>query len=175
MADPFVGQLTLAAFNFAPYGWAQCTGQLMAISSNTALFSLLGVNFGGDGRSTFALPNLQGNCAVGMGQGPGLNQYDIGQTGGEPSVTLLQTEVPPHSHIVNARSVRSDEKSPAGNTFSDSVGGDLYNNTTSPPLPLVAMNTVTNTVGGSQPHNNMMPYLALNWIIALQGVFPPRS
>ena len=173
MADQFLGQLTLAAFNFAPQGWALCSGQLLSISQNTALFSLLGVNFGGDGKSNFGLPNLQGNIAVGMGQGPGLSQYDIGETGGSAGVTLLTTEVPPHTHTANAHPGRADATTAANNAFADSPSGNVYYSGTSPALTPMAQ--TISSVGGGVPHNNLMPYLTLNWIIALQGVYPPRS
>jgi microcystin-dependent protein len=173
--DPFVGQLSLVGFNFPPTGWASAAGQLMPISQNTALFSLLGTYYGGDGRSTFALPNLQETCAVGQGQSSAGSQYYIGQTGGEPNVTLLATEVPPHTHTAHADVTIADQISPSGNAFArpNPSTGNLYSKNTS---PLVGMNPNSlSPAGSNMPHNNMMPYLALNWIIALQGVFPPRS
>jgi microcystin-dependent protein len=174
MANPFIGQLSLVGFNFAPYpGWALAAGQILAISPNTALFSLLGTLYGGDGRSNFGLPNLQGKVAIGMGESPGLNQYFQGEVGGTPTVTLLSTETPNHTHSAMADPTsRGVVDTPAGHSFADSTSGNLYSNSTS---PLVTMNpSAINQFGGNQPHNNMMPFLGLNWIIALQGVFPQR-
>ena len=177
MSDQFVGQLMLAGFSFAPLQWAQCAGQLLPISQNTALFSLLGTYYGGNGTSNFALPNLQGSCAVGSGQGPGLSPYDIGQSGGSQTVTLLTTQVPSHNHTANANAVRADQTAPGGNAFAQSEAGNIYNNTTSPAPATVPMNsnTLVGAVGSNQPHNNLMPYLVLNWVIALQGIYPSRS
>lgn len=179
MANQFLGQIMLVGFNFAPYGWAQCHGQLLPISSNTALFSLLGTNYGGDGRSSFGLPNLQGRCAVGFGQGPGLSQYDLGQTGGSVSVTLNSSNIPAHTHTVKATEGRVQSAStPASNFFSEvslSSIGNIYDGSPAAPFLAMSQSTLGASAGGNMPHNNMMPYLALNWIIALQGVFPPRS
>ena len=175
MSEPFVGQLMLAGFNFAPRGWALCAGQLMSISQNTALFSLLGTYYGGDGKTSFGLPNLQACCAVGMGQGPGLSPYDIGQTGGSQTVTLLTSEVPGHSHTANAGTVRADESAPGGYAFAQSGAGNIYNNTAGASTVAMNQNTLIPSVGANQPHNNMMPYLTLNWVIALQGIYPARS
>lgn len=176
MSDQFLGQVMLAGFNFAPVGWAQCAGQLIPISQNTALFSLLGTYYGGNGTSNFALPNLQGNCAVGQGQGPGLSPYDVGQTGGSQTVTLLTQQVPAHNHTANARALRADQTVPGGNVFAESgVVGNIYNNSSNPPLVQMNQNTLVPAVGSNQPHNNMMPYLVLNWVIALQGIYPARS
>jgi microcystin-dependent protein len=175
MSSPFLGQLMLAGFNFAQVGWATATGQLLPISSNTALFSLLGTFYGGDGRSTFGLPNMQGNVAIGFGQSPGLSLYDIGETGGSQTVTLLQSEVPAHSHSVQGAGGKANGSTPVGNSLADAkeAPGNLYSNATT---PLVNMSTsAISSFGGSQPHNNMMPYLALNWVIAMQGIFPSRG
>jgi microcystin-dependent protein len=174
MSDPYVGQLTLVSFNFAPIGWELAQGQIMPISQNTALFSLLGTQYGGNGTSNFALPNLQGNVPVGVGQGPGLSQYFQGETGGSSTVTLLASETPNHNHTCLARAALSNATTPVGNSLADSKVGSIYNNTASPLTPMAA--TALSTFnGGSQPHENMMPYLAMNWIIAIQGVFPPRN
>ena len=163
-SDNFVGEISLTAFNFAPKGWAFCNGQLMSISQNTALFSLLGTYYGGDGRSTFALPNLQGQAVVGQGQGPGLSDHFIGETGGEESVTLLTSEMPSHTHTTQAAGDQTSVR-PAG--LAPAPGG--YYGTPN------AATMFTNPTGGSMPHNNMQPYLVLNYIIALQGIFPPRG
>lgn len=175
MANQFLGQLLLVGFNFPPYQWASCSGQLLAISSNTALFSLLGTNFGGDGRSTFGLPNLQGAVAVGAGQGAGLSIYDVGETGGTQNETLNTSTIPPHSHTPHGAPLPATETDPTGNAFAKSQAGNIYNNT-SPTPPTSQMNAaaITPFPGGNLPHNNMMPYLALNWVIALTGIFPSR-
>jgi microcystin-dependent protein len=173
MSDPFVAEIRILACNFAPTGWAMCNGQLLPISQNTALFSLLGTYYGGDGKSTFALPNLQGSAPIHQGQGNGLSLYDLGQTGGSETVTLLQTEMPIHAHQASGAS-GSGPTSPANNTWGTGVGR------TPPPTyadgsPNVTMGNVMSVAGSSQPHNNMQPYLALNFCIAMQGVFPPRG
>ncbi len=166
--EPFVGQLMCVGFNFAPRNWAFCAGQLMPIAQNTALFSLLGTQFGGDGRVTFGLPDLRGRVPVGQGQGPGLSSYIIGETAGSETVTLTTPQIPLHTHAVNANSGDAVEASPA-NAF-PSAGG-AYNTQSN-----AAMNPgMVGAAGGNQPHANMQPYLVLNWIIALSGVFPPRS
>jgi len=174
MADPFVAEIRVFGFNFAPKGWAFCNGQLLPISQNTALFALLGTTYGGNGKSTFALPNLQGNCAMHPGQGPGLSLHDLGETGGTPAVTLLISEIPVHTHGVLAAPsiVAGDTNIAAGNAFAKSSQGNSY----APAANLTQLNpTAVSIAGGSLPHNNMMPYLTLNFCIALQGVFPPRG
>ena len=179
MADQFLGQLMLVGFNFAPTGWAICAGQILPITQNTALFSLFGTTFGGNGTSNFGLPNLQGNVVVGAGQGPGLTLYDVGETGGSSTVTLLASEVPQHTHAANAHSGRANLSTP-NNTAAfgeaSGLGGPIYNTTTNPAPTLVQMSQATlPPAGGNLPHNNMMPYLTLNWIVALQGIYPSRS
>jgi len=178
MSNPFVAEIRIFTGNFAPKGWALCDGQLMPISQNTALFSLLGTTYGGDGKSNFALPNLQGCAPMQAGQGPGLSLRDLGETGGEQTVTLLQTEMPAHSHTVQGASGLGPSgalPSPVNNIWgSASKGlGSLYapsgaNNVQMNPLAL-------SIAGGNLPHNNMPPFLGLTFIIALQGVFPARS
>lgn len=173
--DPFVGEIRIFPFNFAPSGWAQCNGQLMPISQNTALFSLLGTFYGGDGHSTFGLPNLQGAAAMFWGQGSGLSQRDIGEMSGSQTVTLLVTELPAHVHTVNAKIV-GGSANPANFVWASSnaakVAALFYAPAAAAP---VNMNpTALSITGGSLPHNNMPPYLTLNYCIALQGVFPPR-
>jgi len=172
MSEPFIGQLSLVGFNFAPIGWFNAAGQLLPISQYTALFSLLGTYYGGDGRATFALPNMSNNVAIGMGQGPGLGQYFIGETGGTEYVTLLTSEVPPHTHTPKSAIGRVSITAPAGASFSDSEAGSVYS--TTQPFTQMSPNIVP-TYGGSQPHNNMMPFLGMYWIIAFQGVFPSRG
>ena len=174
MSDPFVGQLTLVGFNFAPIGWQLAQGQLVSISQNTALFSLLGTQYGGNGTSNFALPNLQGNVPVGAGQGAGLSQYFQGDTGGSSTVTLLTTQTPSHNHTCMSKATIADQTSPLGNSLADNKVGNLYTNTATPLTPM-APTALGSYNGGSQPHENMMPYLGMYWIIAFQGVFPSRS
>jgi len=172
MADPFVAEIRIFPFNFAPKGWAFCDGQLMPISQNTALFSLLGTTYGGDGKSTFALPNLQGRAPMQPGQGPGLSLHDLGEAAGSETVTLLESETPSHSHAMRVLNDVGEDRTPAGEALARSTGGLLYATAGS----LVAMSDQTlPPAGGDQPHNNMMPYLTLNFCIALQGVFPPRT
>jgi microcystin-dependent protein len=176
VSNPFVAEIRIFTGNFAPKGWALCDGQLMPISQNTALFSLLGTTYGGDGKSTFALPNLQGCAPMHAGQGPGLSQRFLGETGGEQSVTLLQTEMPAHAHSAQG-STGSDQVSPSNNAWASGQklgGGNIY--APSGAQTNVQMNPFALSIaGGNLPHNNMPPYLGLTFILAMQGVFPPRS
>jgi microcystin-dependent protein len=172
MADPFVAEIRIFPFNFAPKGWAWCDGQLLPLSQNTALFSLLGTTYGGNGKSNFALPDLQGRATMQPGQGPGLSLHDLGESGGTETVSLLESEMPNHRHVVNASAGPANLQSPApdrvlGRTTTVAYGAP------SNPVPL-APETVT-PAGGDQPHNNMQPYLTFYFNIALQGVFPPRG
>jgi len=172
MADPFVAEIRIFPFNFAPRGWAWCDGQLMPLSQNTALFSLLGTTYGGDGKSNFALPDLQGRAPMHPGQGPGLSLHDLGETGGSETVTLLESEIPAHSHGVIAQNNVANSRNPAGGDIARSSGGLLY----APVANLVAMSDqALAPAGGDQPHNNLQPYLTFYFCIALQGVFPPRT
>jgi microcystin-dependent protein len=174
MANPFVAEIRIFAGNFAPKGWALCNGQLLPISQNTALFSLLGTTYGGDGKSNFALPNLQGSAPMQQGQGPGLSLRDLGEIGGEPNVTLLQTEMPSHNHGVQAAS--GTGVGPGGNVWGSGLKGTAAFYAPSSNPTNVPMNPfATSITGGNLPHNNMSPYLGLTFIIALQGVFPARS
>lgn len=176
MADAFVGEIMVAGFMTVPRNWAQCAGQILPISQNTALFSLLGTTFGGNGSSNFQLPNMQGNCAVGAGQGIGLSEYFPGEIGGAANVTLLTSNVPPHTHAVNAHSLPGTTGTPGSNAFAKLVAGNLYNKPgDTPTLVPMSQNTLPGVAGGSLPHNNMMPYLALNWVICMSGIFPPRG
>ena len=175
MADPFVAEIRVFPFNFAPKGWAWCNGQLMPISQNTALFSLLGTTYGGDGKSTFALPDLQGRSAMHPGQGPGLSLYDLGQTGGSETVTLLQSEMPAHSHSLGGTFELGGQGTLASDVIlAASVGGNLYQSNTSANLTQMSPMALA-IAGGDQPHNNLQPYLTFYFCIALQGVFPPRG
>jgi microcystin-dependent protein len=175
MADPFVAEIRIFPFNFAPKGWAWCDGQLLPLSQNTALFSLLGTTYGGNGKSNFALPNLQGSAPMHPGQGPGLSLHDLGETGGSETVTLLESEIPAHSHsLMAAGGDVGDERSPIDRSFARTtgVGGNLYGTTAN--LVQMSPNALP-PAGGDQPHNNLQPYLTLYFCIALQGVFPPRT
>jgi microcystin-dependent protein len=175
--NQFVGEIRAVAFNFAPRGWALCNGQLIAISQNTALFSLLGIMYGGDGKSTFALPNLQGSAPMNQGAGLGLTERTMGESGGETTVTLLTAEVPSHTHAAMNAPV-SNALAPAANTVFGGGGGRGKAPAYAPASPSTAVLLSSQAVGitgGSQPHNNMPPYLTLNFIIALQGIFPPRQ
>lgn len=176
MADNFLGEIRIFPFNFAPSGWAMCNGQLLPISQNTALFSLLGTFYGGDGMSNFGLPNLQGRVPVNNGQGAGLSPYSLGQAGGETAVTLLQSEIPSHNHTISANNGNGDMENPQNTIWAKSHLGktqiNIYNNSAGNGLN---MNSVAFALaGGSLPHNNMSPYLTLNFCIAMTGIFPSR-
>jgi len=172
MADPFVAEIRIFPFNFSPKGWAWCNGQLMPISQNTALFSLLGTTYGGDGKSTFALPDLQGSAPMQPGQGPGLSLHDLGEIGGSETVALLQSEIPAHSHTMTASTQQALENSPNAQNVAAGDGINLF----APANNLASMSDqMLAPAGGDQPHNNMQPFLTLYFNIALQGVFPPRS
>lgn len=170
--DPFVAEIRIFGFNFAPTGWALCAGQLLPISQNTALFSLLGTTYGGDGRTTFALPDLQGRVPIFWGQGPGLGSYFLGEQAGEQNITLLESEIPTHRHTLSASARTATARQPAGNYPAAGQGVGMYDADTQPTTTMSA--SMTTPAGGSLPHNNMMPYLTVNLCIALQGVFPPR-
>jgi len=175
MSNPFLAEVRIFTGNFAPKGWALCNGQLMPISQNTALFSLLGTTYGGDGKSNFALPDLQGCAPMQAGQGPGLSLRDLGETGGEQNVTLLQSEMPAHSHTVQA-AAGTGLNDPTNNVWASGAKGFGAIYSASAQATNVQMSPLATSVAGSSlPHNNMMPYLGLTFIIALQGVFPARS
>ena len=170
--DPFVAEIRIFPFSFAPKGWAFCDGQILPLSQNTALFSLLGTTYGGDGKSNFALPNMQGNAPMHPGQGPGLSLHDLGETGGSETVSLLESEIPSHSHSFIASQADGISRLPAGNLAANMIGVNGY----ATPGTIVQMSDQALTpAGGDQPHNNMQPYLTLNFCIALQGVYPPRT
>jgi microcystin-dependent protein len=177
MSSPFLGEIRIFAGSFAPNGWAFCDGRLITISQNTALFSLLGTTYGGNGVSNYALPNLQGRAPLQAGQGPGLSIYDLGQSGGETTVTLTSPEMPSHTHAVSCYDGSGDVTNPVGSVWASTNVGkqkqNLYSQTpgSSPQQSAQAFTPI----GGSSPHNNMPPYLTLTFIIALQGVFPSRS
>ena len=170
MADPFVAEIRIFPFNFAPKGWAWCDGQLLPISQNTALFSLLGTTYGGNGKSNFALPDLQGRAPMHPGQGPGLSLHDLGETSGSETVTLITAEMPAHSH--GMRGVEDDASFMTPPNMLAAAGNQMY--APSPAGGTMALQALA-PAGGDQPHNNMQPYLTCYFNIALQGVFPPRN
>ncbi|HEY4016708.1 MAG TPA: tail fiber protein [Polyangiaceae bacterium] len=180
--DPFVGEIRVFPFDYAPRGWAQCNGQLMPITQNQALFAVIGTTYGGDGRTTFGLPSLQGRVPLGTGQGPGLTNRALGATGGSPTVTLVGTQLPMHTHAVAVVSteVSAQATNVPGETTvfgkaEQKTGANVYVSVGSPPPTAVAMSQAAiSPTGGSQPHNNMQPYLPLNFCIAIQGVYPAR-
>lgn len=174
MSEPFVAEIRIFAGNFAPRSWAFCNGQLLPVSQNTALFSLIGTTYGGDGRSTTALPNLQGRAPMHPGRGPGLTSKRLGQVGGVETVTLTEAQMPNHNHTMTCNIEEGDRRTPASNrSLGQSVGGFAYSNNTTNLVPMDERSLPHS--GGSQPHNNMQPYIAINYIIALQGLYPSRS
>jgi microcystin-dependent protein len=182
MSSPFVAEIRMFGFNFAPMGWAQCNGQLMPISQNTALFSLLGTFYGGDGKTTFALPDLQGAVPINQGQGAGLSERFLGEASGSEFVTLGTTEIPIHNHSFSVTTAVGNTTVSGGNQLAKPQAGNPVTGLTQGRyFSVAASNDVLNPAtsilpaGSSLPHNNMMPYLAVNFCIALQGVFPPRS
>jgi len=176
MSSPFVAEIRIWGCQFAPKGWAFCNGQLIPISQNTALFSLIGTYYGGDGRSTFALPNLQGSVPIHVGgnqPGPGLSNYDLGQQGGDSSVTITQSEIPAHPHSLMCLPAVGNRTTPVGNTIARVTGATPYLPPAGAALAGMAPQALA-VAGGDLPHNNMMPFLVLNFCIAMQGVFPSR-
>jgi microcystin-dependent protein len=178
--DPTLSEVRIFAGNFAPLSWAFCQGQLMSIAENTALFSLIGTVYGGDGQVTFALPDLRGRIAVGTGVGPGLPNWDLGEVTGSETVTLISTQLPAHTHSAIgtvtpfANTGTANQPNPGGG-FNNTVLADSYSTPTNTVMGSTNFNVVLGTTGGSQPHENMMPYLALNFIIATEGIYPSRN
>lgn len=175
MADSFIAEIRIFGCNFAPKNWAQCNGQLLSIAQNTALFSLLGTTYGGNGTQTFGLPNLQGRAALSQGQGPGLSPYQLGQTGGQSTVTLIASQMPAHTHSFAASASNGNSSSPSGNLLavpSADRDVEVYTNNNT---PVQMSTTMLAATGGSQPHNNMMPYLAINFCICMFGIYPSRN
>jgi microcystin-dependent protein len=168
MSDPFIAEVKIFAGNFAPRSFAFCNGQLLSIAQNTALFALIGTIYGGNGQTTFGLPNLQGRAPMHPGNGPGLSPRQLGETGGSETVTLTSAQLASHSHPVRAAS-NATSAAPAGNFFGSAPMYNTGGNTVA-----MAADSVTES-GGGQPHNNMQPYLAINFIICLQGIFPSRN
>jgi microcystin-dependent protein len=173
--DPFVAEIRIFPFNFAPKGWAFCDGQILPLSQNTALFSLLGTTYGGDGKSNFALPDMQGNVPMHPGQGPGLSLHDLGETGGSDTVSLLESEIPSHSHSLMASAQPATRTGPANNALARVSGGPTPYLPPAGATPVSMSDNAIAPAGGDQPHNNLQPYLTLNFCIALQGVYPPRT
>jgi microcystin-dependent protein len=183
MSDQFLAEIRSFPFNYAPYQWAMCSGQIMAVQQNTALFSLVGTNFGGNGTSNFGLPNLGGNVAVCAGQGNGLSLYDVGQSGGSASITLTDKQNASHNHLVQTNNTAGTSNNPNNLLYGK---GELLNAGDTKPIntfskvgntpPSIQLNpNAIGQTGGNQPHNNMMPYLTINFCIALTGIFPQRS
>lgn len=174
MSEPFLAEIRMFGFNFAPRGWAMCNGQIMSISQNTALFSLLGTYYGGDGKTNFALPNLQASAPIHQGQGPGLTLRSLGETGGVQTVTLIQNEMPSHNHPVGCDTGASSVAAPTNGMWA--TGGRGRPSAYSSNAPNTAMSAQGfGVAGGSQPHNNMPPYLTVIFCIALQGIYPQRG
>jgi microcystin-dependent protein len=174
MATPFIGQIITFGGNFAIRNYAFCNGQLLSIAQNTALFSILGTTYGGNGQTTFGLPNLQGRVGVHFGQGPGLSSYALGQVGGEESHTLINTEMPAHGHALNVTNAGGNSQTPVGTILATDAAGGTAGYSTAAANGIMAPAAVAPS-GGNQPHNNLQPYLALNFLIALQGIFPSRN
>ena len=170
MSEPFTAEIRIFAGNFAPRGWAFCNGQLLPISQNTALFSLIGTTYGGDGRTTTALPNLQGRAPMHPGRGPGLTSRRLGQRGGVEMVTLSEAQMPNHTHTLIASGEDGNSQNPGNHHFG--AGTNMYANPAN--LEAMADQTLPNT-GGSQPHNNLQPFIVVNFIIALVGLYPSRG
>jgi microcystin-dependent protein len=172
MASPFLGEIRIVGFTFAPRGWAMCNGQLLTISQNTALFSLLGTTYGGNGQTTFALPDMRGNVPIHQGQGVGTSSYSLGQMSGQEIHTLTTSELPLHNHTVNTSDSPRDNNYPGGAYLGQ--GENIYTAPGGPNAGPMAPNSI-NLAGGGVPHNNMQPYLVLNFVIAMQGIFPARN
>lgn len=175
MSDPFVGEIRIFPFGFAPLGWAQCNGQILPISQNVALFSLLGTTYGGNGVSNFALPNLQGRVPLGPGQGPGLSPHDLGESGGQIAVTLPKSQVPAHTHALQGDPRPATLNGPAPENALARSAPDIYKQPSGAATPQQLNASVVTASGGGQPHNNLQPYLVLNFCIALRGIFPTQN
>ena len=168
--EPFIGEIRMFAGNFAPRGWALCDGQILQIVQNTALFSILGTTYGGDGQTTFGLPDLRGRFPIGQGQGPGLSSRQIGEMAGAEAVTLTTAQMPAHTHVARAKGAAGTTSAPGNNVAA--AGRNLYS--TAAPDVALSVAAIAAT-GGSQTHENMPPYLGITFIIALEGIYPPRN
>jgi microcystin-dependent protein len=174
MSDQFLGEIRVFGFNYPPTGWARCDGQLMPVSQNTALFALLGTTYGGNGSTNFGLPDLQGSVAMNHGQSPGLSLYDLGESGGADTVTLLPSEIPVHSHAVRGQTNLGNIQEPAPTrSLARSGGATIYTSSTAGLAPMALQALAP--AGSSQPHDNISPTLVLQFCIAIQGIFPPRD
>ncbi|MFY1829874.1 phage tail protein [Myxococcus fulvus] len=174
MSEPYIGEIRMFAGNFAPRGWAFCQGQILSIAQNTALFSILGTTYGGNGQTTFALPDLRGRYPMQPGQGPGLSPRTLGEQGGTETVTLISTQMPAHTHSLNVSSQQGDTETPVGTVLAADNNGAIFNYRAAP-IDGTMNPAAIGVAGGSQPHNNMSPFLCLNFIIALEGIFPSRN
>ena len=174
MSEPFIGEIRMFGGNFAPRGWALCHGQILSIAQNTALFSLLGTTYGGNGQTTFGLPDLRGRAPIGWGQGPGLSNRSLGEVGGVENVTLTAQQMPAHSHAANASGNSGNTNTPVGKVWSKDAGVQSATYTGNAPNGVMAANAI-GSAGGSQPHENMPPYMAMNYVIALEGIYPSRN
>lgn len=174
MTEPYIGQIIMFGGNFAIRGYATCDGQLMPIAQNAALFSILGITYGGNGQNTFALPDLRGRVPVHMGQGPGLSRYTLGQAAGNETVTLQNTQIPAHTHQLMVNSDTADSQSPVNHVLGSEAVGATFVYSSQPPNSSANSNAIAAT-GGSQPHTNLAPYLTLNFQIALEGIYPSRD
>lgn len=174
--EPLVGEIKMFAGNYPPRGWAFCEGQLLNVSQNTVLFTILGTTYGGDGRTTFALPDLRGRLPMHPGQGPGLSQRDLGEQGGSETVTLLQNQMPAHNHILHASTAMADQDLPTGNVPAVYLDASAQPAHLYAATPNTSMNpTAISATGGNQPHDNMPPFTCINFIIALEGYFPVKE
>jgi microcystin-dependent protein len=169
--SPYLGEILAVPYNFAPAGWTFCNGQILSLQQNTALFSLLGTTYGGNGTTNFALPDLRGRTPISSGNGPGLSQYDLGETGGEEQVTLTVSQIPAHSHVPNGTSVAGTTASPAGEVWATQTRVNVFSSAANAAMAPLALALV----GGGQPHDNRSPYLTLNYVIALEGIYPSRN
>ncbi len=180
-STPTIGQVTMVGFNFAPVDWALCNGQLLSIAENDALFALIGTVYGGDGQNTFALPDMRGRMPINQGQGPGLSNYVIGQSGGTETVTLTPQQMPQHNHVLSqtvthpCNSGAGDSNSPAGKFYSGGTGGEDYSTITDATMSAIPFTTSIASAGGNQPHSNLSPSLCVNFVISLFGIFPQRA
>ncbi len=176
MSDPFLGEIRIFGFNFAPAGWAFCNGQIMPITQNTALFALLGTTYGGNGTANFALPDLRGRIPIHQGTGSGLSSYDLGQTGGSQTVTLTTAQMPEHNHALNATTAAADTADPANEVLANAnYGGDFVNEYAAGPGTTAMHSSSIGNSGGTTPVSVLQPFLVLNFCIALQGIFPSRN
>ncbi|MGL4400499.1 MAG: phage tail protein [Luteolibacter sp.] len=181
MSDPLIGQVKMAGFNFAPRGYFPCDGSLRSISEYTALFSLIGTTYGGDGQNTFALPDLRGRMPIHQGTGPGLSSYVMGQAAGTQTVTVLPTQLPVHTHALTqtvsnpCQGGAGNTKNPTGNYYAADSGTEAFSTTQNATMSTISPSSTVSPAGGSVPHENMPPYLCVNFVIAAEGIFPSRN